>query len=643
MDSRRLIRVICTLPRCMTESSARRFGQTHDAFPETKLCASSALLSWNGDLGFDAGLKNIASKPRNGDRRPAVLVDSVFLAVLAMLVGAIAAYAAIAFIFLIGVVQEFFYGFGHDHVYSGLSNVSSWRIVAAPALGGLLVGVLIYRFMPQGRNFGPADVMQAVREKDAKMSIGTGLGSAAVSILSIGAGASVGRYGPAVHLGASLSAWIGERFKLARSQRLALLGCGVAAAIAASFNAPLAGVLFAHEVVLGAYALRAFVPIIIASVTGTAVAHAHLGDISIFAMADYEIQFAHEYPLFAIVGLLGGGLAIAFMRGMDIATRMVRRSPIPPWARPMFGGFLLGLMALQFPQVIGLGDEAIHDAIGQLFPLWLLLALIAVKLLGTCISFAFGFSGGVFGPALFLGAMLGSAAGNTIVLFMPDLMSPPAIYAVAGMGAVISCVIGAPLATILIAFELTSSYSLTTAVMVAVVVAGMVTRRFHPRSYFEFQLEQRGVDLRIGREVRILQSRNISEVLRAECLTVMAGTRAEEIQAILLRENERELLVADQHGKLVGEITLLDAVKACQAGKGNTLASDLATMPDIILESDTSLHEAMEILSDFVGITVPVVDNRHHMKLLGIIFENAVIGAYNEAVEQARDEERGLA
>ena len=334
MDARRLIRVICTLSWCVTESFTRRFGQAHDAIPETKLCASSALLTWNGDPGFDAGLKGIAAKPRNGDRRPTVLVDSVFLALLAMLVGAIAAYASLALIYSIGVVQELFFGFDHGHVYSGLSDVSNWRIVAAPALGGLLVGLLVYRFMPQRRNYGPADVIQAVREQDAKMSIGIGLGSAALSILSIGAGASVGRYGPAVHLGASLSAWVGERFKLARGQRLALLGCGVAAAIAASFNAPLAGVLFAHEAVVGAYALRAFVPIIIASVTGTAVAHAHLGDLSIFAMVDYEIQFVHEYPLFAIVGLLGGGLAIAFMRGMDISARIVYRTPIPQWARP---------------------------------------------------------------------------------------------------------------------------------------------------------------------------------------------------------------------------------------------------------------------------------------------------------------------
>ncbi|MEE8287718.1 MAG: hypothetical protein V3R72_13560, partial [Gammaproteobacteria bacterium] len=142
------------------------------------LCASQV----ERGLGFDAGLKNIAPKPRNGDRRPAVLVDSVFLALLAMLVGAVAAYGALALIFLIGVVQEFFYGFGHDHVYSGLASVSNWRIVAAPALGGLLVGLIVYRLMPQRRNYGPADVMQAVREKDAKMSIGIGLGSAAVSI-----------------------------------------------------------------------------------------------------------------------------------------------------------------------------------------------------------------------------------------------------------------------------------------------------------------------------------------------------------------------------------------------------------------------------------------------------------------------------
>jgi len=606
------------------------------------LCASSALTRWLREFGFDAELKDIAPKPRNGDRAPVLLVDSVLLALLAVLVGAVAAYAALAFIFFIGVVQEFFFGFGHDQVYSTLPTVSSWRIVAAPALGGLLVGLIVYRFMPQRRNYGPVDVMQAVREKDAKMSIGVGLGSAMVSILSIGAGASVGRYGPAVHLGASLSAWIGERFRLARSQRLALLGCGVASAIAASFNAPLAGVLFAHEVIVGAYALRAFVPIIIASVTGTIVARAHFDDFSIFAMGGYEIQFTHEYPLFAVVGLIGGGLAIVFMRSMDFGIRIVSRTSIPLWARPMIGGFVLGLIALQFPHVIGLGDEAIHDAMGQLFPLWLLLALIVVKLLGTCISFAFGFSGGVFGPALFLGAMLGSATGNIIAIFMPELISPPAIYALAGMGAVISCVIGAPLATILIAFELTSSYSLTTAVMVAVVVAGMVTRRFHPRSYFEFQLEQRGVDLSLGREVRIMKSHKISDVLCKECLTVGTGTHAEEIQAILLRENERELLVVDSQGKLVGEVTLLDAVKSCQINKGDTLAGDLATLPEIVLEADINMHEAMEILNDFVGISVPVVDSRHYMRLRGIIFEKTVIGAYNEAVDQARNEERGL-
>jgi len=217
------------------------------------------------------------------------------------------------------------------------------------------------------------------------------------------------------------------------------------------------------------------------------------------------------------------------------------------------------------------------------------------------------------------------------------------------MGAVISCVIGAPLATILIAFELTSSYSLTTAVMVAVVVAGMVTRRFHPRSYFEFQLEQRGVDLSLGREVRIMKSHKISDVLCKECLTVGTGTHAEEIQAILLRENERELLVVDSQGKLVGEVTLLDAVKSCQINKGDTLAGgegvalvDLATLPEIVLEADINMHEAMEILNDFVGISVPVVDSRHYMRLRGIIFEKTVIGAYNEAVDQARNEERGL-
>lgn len=585
------------------------------------------------------GLVRMSSQDENNPRPSA---DSVVLAMLAVPVGALAAYAALAFIFLIGLVQELFYGFGHQQVYSALSALPAWRVIGAPTLGGLLVGILVWRFMPGRRNYGPADVMQAVREHDGKMPINVGLGSAAISILSIGAGASVGRYGPAVHLGASLSSWVSRHFKFERSQHLAILGCGVAAAIAASFNAPLAGVVFAHEVILGAYALRAFVPIIIASVTGTVVARAHMGDFSIFAMSDYEILFNHEYLLFALVGVLGGGLAILFMNSMNLSTRLVARTSVPLWARPMIGGFILGLLALAFPQIIGLGDEAIHDAFGQLFPLWLLLALVVIKLIATSVSFAFGFGGGVFGPALFLGAMLGSAFGNILTLVMPDAISPPAIYAVAGMSAVISCVIGAPLATILIAFELTTSYSLTTAVMLAVVLASMVSHRFFPYSYFNFQLQQRGIDVSVGREVGILKSRLVTEVLCKEYLSIGTGATAVEIRDILLRKNERELLVVDDAGKLIGQVTLYDVVKACHDGEADTLAGDLATLPDIIIEGDSHLHATMQSLNEFVGISVPVIDDREHMKLLGIIFENSVISAYNEAVEQARDEERGL-
>lgn len=566
----------------------------------------------------------------------------VLLSGLAVVVGAIAAYGALGFIFSIGLIQEVFYGFSHTKVYSSLQGLPWWRVVLAPALGGLLIGLIVWRWMPERRNYGPADAIEAVHERDGRMSIGIGLGSAAVSALSIGAGASVGRYGPAVHLGASMSSWLADKLALDRGQRMALLGCGAASAIAASFNAPLGGVLFASEVLLGGRALRAFIPITIAAVVGTAVARVHMGEFSIFALSDYGIENVHEYPGFAVVGVLGGLLAIAFMRSMDWSIAWVASSGIPIWARPMVGGLLLGLVALQFPHVVGLGDEAIHDALGQLFPVGLLLALLAAKLVATSLSLGFGFSGGVFGPALFLGAMMGSAFGNILLMMAPDLVSPPSIYAVAGMGAVISCVIGAPIATILIAFELTSSYSLTTGVMLAVVFAGMTSHILFPYSYFRFQLSKRGVDLNVGREVQILRSRTIAEVVSTQYSSISPRTTVEQAEDIRLEDSEADLLVVDSDGRLCGYITLFDLVRARREGRGKAPVGDIAELPPLILDVGKNLHETMQALRDFIGISVPVVEDQESMRLVGIIYENTIIDAYSVAIEEARREERGV-
>lgn len=566
------------------------------------------------------------------------LAGSATLLALALVVGAASAYAALVLLWLIAAVQGLFLGFQHAQVYSAAARLDSLRVLLAPVLGGLAVGLFVRLFVPGARNHGPADAMQAVREGDGRMSLRAGISSAMASALAIGSGASLGRYGPAVHLGASVAAWIGAALGRARGERHVLLGCGVAAAISASFSAPLAGVLFAHEVMLAAYARRGFVAITVAAVTGQAVARAHDAHFVLVSLSEYQIGYNHEYLLFALVGVCGGLLAVLFIRGLEWAGLAAAQVRIPGWSKPPIAGLVVGALATRYPQVLGLGEEAIHDAVAQLFTLPLLLALLAAKLLAACMCRGFGFPGGVFGPALFLGAMLGSAMGQALQWLDPALVSAVPIYAVAGMGAVISCVIGAPITTILIMFELTGSYALTTAVMIAVVLASATANRVFPFSWFTLQLLRRGVDLRAGREVRIMRARRIAELVSATPGRIAPTASAAEARQRALALDATELLVVDQQDVLCGQVSLATLVRACDEGHGAHPVAALATMPGIVLRSADSLDQAMCQMRYFMGHSVPVVDDAQRMRVVGVVYQSSVIGAYNDAVTQARAE-----
>jgi CIC family chloride channel protein len=579
-----------------------------------------------------------ASELRDSGAR---LSGNVVLVLLALAVGAASGYAALALQWSIHQAQEVFFGVSEPHLYSGAARLDTLRVLLAPMLGGLLVGVLVYLFVPGARNHGPADVMQAVREGDGDIRLRAGVASAAASALAIGSGASLGRYGPTVHLGASVAAWIGGRLRRVRAERHVLIGCGVAAGISASFSAPLAGVLFAHEVMLETFARRGFVAITVASVTGQAVARAHDARFALASLGDYRIDHNHEYLLFAMVGVCGGLLAIAFIRGLHWSGLAADRVRVPGWSKPAIAGLAVGAIATRYPQILGLGEEAIHDAIEQLFDLRLLLVLLGAKLVAACVCRGFGFPGGVFGPALFLGAMLGSALGQALQLLDPGLVSSVPIYALAGMGAVISCVIGAPLTTILIVFELTGSYAVTTAVMVAVVLAHMTVSRLFPYSWFNLQLLHRGVDLRAGREVRIMRARKVAELVNTEVPTLAPDCPAHDARGRMLETDVNEMLVVGDGGVLVGQVSLGVLLRELEAGDGATPVAELATTPGIVLRGDDSLDQAMRQLRYFMGVSVPVVEDTEHMRLVGTCYQSSVIGAYNDAVERARSEERG--
>ncbi|MGI9568466.1 MAG: chloride channel protein, partial [Desulfobulbia bacterium] len=344
-------------------------------------------------------------------------------------------------------------------------------ILLAPAIGGLIVGIFLQWVIPGRRTFGVADVIEARAVKDCKIPVESGLCSAVISALSLGFGASAGREGPVVHLGATIASFLEDQFNLPKSARRTLLACGVAAAVSASFNAPIAGVLFAHEVILAHYALSAFVPIVLSSVAGTVIVRIHLGSFPAFIIPDYQITSFWEFPAFALLGLTCAAVAILFQLSLITTDRVARNLPLPLWFRPVIGGLMIGVLAVFFPHILGVGYGTTDAALNQQLTLSLMLSLLVVKTAATAITLASRFGGGIFSPALYLGAMAGGAFGIIAAMALPEIASSNGLYVILGMGAVAAAVIGAPVSTTVIAFELTGGYELTIALLLAVSIS----------------------------------------------------------------------------------------------------------------------------------------------------------------------------
>ena len=518
------------------------------------------------------------------------------------------------------------------------TDVPKWHILLALTLGGLFIGAL-YKAFKLARGHGPADVIIARINNDGILPIKEGISTALICISSIGPGASVGRYGPAVHLGATLGSGFAQIFKLGRVNTVTFLGCGVASAIAASFNTPIAAVIFAHEAIIGHYSLRAFAPITIAAVTGNEVAKMNGryfdGFQNLTPPADLVIG---DYPIFAIVGLISAVFALIYMRSLVSVGKWVKATRIPQWLRPALAGLAIGMVAIWLPNLLGLVEETTTQVIqdkGLEYGFQLLCLLIGFKIASTALCLGTGMHGGVFGPALCFGAMVGAAFAMVVD---PNQYQ---IFALAGMGACISSVVGAPISTILIVFELNQNYSVATAVMVAVVVSNLVTNRYFARSYFIYQVQAAGFDINAGREVNILQRRTIREVMESEYHTIKPDANLKAIEQALLKNPDADLYVTEENGRLLGGITLGTAWDALRKGGGQS-ARDLARMPEHWLTEETDLNRGFEVIEEFVGISVPVVNNPEDMRLTGIIHEANVIQAYNQAVKEARGEEQGL-
>lgn len=565
--------------------------------------------------------------------------DNLILAILAVGVGVAVGWAAVGFRTAFDMIQSVFYGSGGEDLATIAAALPRWQVVVAPVVGGLLVG-LFYRYLMPGRTpQGPAQVIEASALHGGRLPLWPGLAATIGSAASIGAGASVGKEGPVVLLGATLSSWFSQRIGFGRAATRILLGCGGAAAVAASFNAPIAGALFAHEVIVGHYALSAFAPVVMASIAATMVSRSVYGDYPAFNIPVLEAVDWIEFPAFALTGAACGLAAVIMMHGVGLVRRTANRYRLPEVLRPALAGLLIGLIALELPDILGVGYEQTDRALRNLYPIATVFALIAAKLVATAFCLGMGFGGGVFSPALAIGALVGIAVGTAATMVGQELSSGPAAYALVGMGSMAAAVLGAPISTTLIIFELTGDYTLTIAAMAGVVIATLVsTQLFGFKSFFLAQLRESCIVLDGGQDVSGLKGTTVSDVLSPVAGTCRPQSTRAEARALLLQSNAEDIFVVDDDGIFVGVVSGTDLVG--QDDDSDTVENLVYDAQSVVLARDTIEHAVRAILAAKTN-RLPVIDNTEDGYLVGAVTAQDLLRAVNLALISAEAEKKG--
>ena len=465
--------------------------------------------------------------------------------VIALLIGSAAGAVAIGFRVAISTLQQFFYGADDAMLASHAANLPWFRVLIIPVIGGLVVGAILHFFIKDKRTRSVAHVIEGAALRNGRVEKRAGLASALMSLITLSTGGSTGREGPVVHLGAVISSWVSNMINANGITGRDLLGCAAAAAVSASFNAPIAGALFALEVVLRHFAVHAFAPIVIASVAGTVVSRIQMGNVTEFVLPAHTLGFYVELPAFMILGLLCGLVAAMIMRAIfiaeDIGDAVQCAAGIPDWLRPACAGLLLGLLAIAFPHIIGVGYETTSNALSGNLLLWEAVVFAIIKAIAVAITIAGRMGGGVFSPALMLGALTGLAFGLISTEIFPSVSGTVGLYAFAGMGAVAAAVLGAPISTTLIVFELTGDWQAGIAVMVSVSLSSALASRLVDRSFFLSQIERRGVHIAAGPQAYLQGVIYVSDVMRP----INAEQTAEAEQLDLLIEQGAMLLKRD--------------------------------------------------------------------------------------------------
>ena len=551
--------------------------------------------------------------------------------------------ATVALIQCISVLQDILFARSGDlDRVSWLANKSDWTIVLAPVLGGVVVG-LILRQMPGHRFHGIADVMEASALRAGKMDVRSGGIVGLATLVSLGSGAPLGREGPAVHIGASLTAWLAEQLGLGRTQSITLLGCAVAAAVTASFNTPIAGVLFALEVVIGYYSLRVFAPVVVSAMGAVIVRHSVYGNLPEFVLPDFAIGSLWELLAFALLGFIAALLVQCFITMVIFTQWSWQKTGIPVWYRPAVAGVVIGGIALAYPLILGVGYEGTSLALNEQLEVQLLVGLLVAKLVGASLALGSSFAGGVFSPALFIGAMLGGAFWFLLNTIVPLETSSQGVYSVVGMAAVASAMLGAPISTLLIVFELTVDYDLVIAVMLSSAMASTFMQLMPHSSFFRWQLAKRRINLSTGRDQSLLRTRTIDNLVTQNYIEVGPQASLLDIESAMFAVKRYIAVVINDEKDFVGSLST-DEIVAGNVRDGRDTQCEAVMKPIThAIPTSTNLLAALQVFNELGSNYAPITrTGEESVEVIGVIYKSDVLKALYELVREARAEEYGV-
>jgi chloride channel protein, CIC family len=567
----------------------------------------------------------------------------------AIAIGAGTGLGAVIFIQLIAYVQRVMYEGGPTVV----GFLGRGLFIVAPMVGGLLAGPVIFLIAREAKGHGVPEVMQAIALRGGRIRPRVVVAKVVASALCIGSGGSAGREGPIVQVGAALGSTLGQWLHFSEARIRNLVACGAAAGIAATFNAPISGVLFSMEIILGELHLGDLGSVVLSAVTAATMARVFLGERPAFSIPNYGVRTPWEVLLYALLGLLAALVAVAFIRTLYWFEDRFDSWRFPDVLKPGVGGLLLGGMAYFYPTVLGLGfvpaeetllgvplAENLPHVFGSGFPviedallgrlsLGLLVALVLLKPLATSLTLGSGNSGGVFAPALFTGAALGGAFGRVVELIFPAATAGVGAFAIVGMAAVFAGAARAPFTAILIVFEMTNDYRLILPLMAGVIVSQIVAERLHRDSIYTFQLTRKGIRLRRGRDVDIMETVRVDEVMVRQPITVPADMPVNMLAGEFLRTGRHGFSVLNADGSLLGVVSLEDYRRlGAEAHEGDLLVRDIASTNVISVFPDETVGVALQRMAPRDLSRLPVVARDDPHRLVGVVRRNDIVRAY---------------